>query len=329
MASVGEQLSAEKRKCLAESFQSEESKNFIANHPKMSAGQLIDEMSKKGISFMIMSKEEAKRRLMYNTYHFKVGVYRFNYQKDQFGKYKDLEFAYLDDLAILDMRFRRIMLDMSLNLEHSLKTMVQSNVARDPLEDGYAIVKDFEINSRFDIEGCFSNYSNKNHYLHSIGVKHSNVPSIWVLLELLSFGELSKFIEFYHPRTTVSKKMFKMPSRLLRYAKNVRNAAAHNNPLLVNLNKGAQISPDPKIMQVNSEIGLNSEIYRNPKVNDIICLFYLHDLCCSEGVKSHLIEELRDFQLRAKRNSKYYLSNEHLINLYETLDIMIDYYSEK
>lgn len=191
-------------------------------------------MSSKGIEFNLMTTEEAKKRITENTYYFKAGVYRHNFNKDRDGKYVNLDFAYLDDLAILDMRFRKILLNMSLDLEHSLKTLVNSVVTMDKFEDGYQIVQDFSVAYNFDLNNMYGSYGKRTHYLNPVKNKHSSCTSLWVLLELMSFGELSKFLEFYYERTKIQKKRFVYPSRLIRYAKNVRNAAAHNNPIILN-----------------------------------------------------------------------------------------------
>lgn len=49
-----------------------------------------------------------------------MGIYRHNFNKGKDGKYVNLDFAYLDDLAILAMRFRKILLNISLDLEYSV-----------------------------------------------------------------------------------------------------------------------------------------------------------------------------------------------------------------
>lgn len=328
-ASIGESLGDYTRHEILSTMESESQKIFKENHPKLTPNQLIETMSRKGIKFNLMSREEAKKRITENTYYFKVGVYRHNFIKDENGQYSNLDFAHLDDLAILDMRLRKILLNMSLDLEHSLKTLVNSIVTMDKLEDGYQIVQDFSTTHKFDLSNMYGIYDKRSHYLNPVKNKHSSCTSVWVLLELMSFGELSKFLEFYFDRTKISKKRLVYPAKLIRYAKNVRNAAAHNNPIILNLSGMTSISPDPKIMQTNHKMGLDKSLYRNPRINDILCLFFLHDMYCSKGVRNHLISELEAFKKRCMRNASYYSNNNHLKELYRNLELLIDYYKFK
>lgn len=82
-------------------------------------------------------------------------------------------------------------------------------------------------------------------------------------------------------------------------------------------------------MQNNNKMGLNKALCRNLRVNDILCLFFLHDMYCSVGVKKHLIVELEAFKERCEKKSDYYVNNEHLKEAFKNLALLIDYYKNK
>ena len=89
---------------------------------KLTVEQQIQHMRAKGIQFNIVSEEEAMGYLAKNTYYFKIKAYAKNYDKyrttEKVGQYVNLEFAYLKDLAIIDMLLRHFILVTSVDLEH-------------------------------------------------------------------------------------------------------------------------------------------------------------------------------------------------------------------
>ena len=76
--------------------------------PKLSVDEQIKHLQDKGIQFNEITIEEAKSYLTENNNFFKLSANRKNYPKYQGGandgKYFDLDFAYLKDLAIIDVK---------------------------------------------------------------------------------------------------------------------------------------------------------------------------------------------------------------------------------
>ena len=71
--------------------------------PMLSVDGLIAHSKEKGITFEIISEDEAKEYLGRNNNYFKLSSYRKNYTKFPSGprkdQYRDLDFAYLIELA--------------------------------------------------------------------------------------------------------------------------------------------------------------------------------------------------------------------------------------
>ena len=105
---------------------------------KLTVEEQIQDMIDKNIQFELCSKEEAKKFLKYNNYYFKLKAYARNYNiNSQTNKYYNLDFAYLVELSKLDMYIRKIILELSLDVEHYLKVRLMNDLSDNPKEDGY------------------------------------------------------------------------------------------------------------------------------------------------------------------------------------------------
>ena len=171
--------------------------------PKLSIDEQILHLQSKGVKFNDMSITDAKHYLTENNNFFKLSAYRKNYPKHLSGsnkeKYIDLDFAYLKDLAIIDMKLRYLFLHLCLDVEHYTKISLLRMVDNDSSEDGYAIVKDYvssldeKQNSILETE---INRNINNVYCGPIISKYVNDYPIWAFLEIIPFGRLVSFYKF-------------------------------------------------------------------------------------------------------------------------------------
>ena len=93
--------------------------------PMLTADGLVDYMKAKGVRFNIISEEQARRQLRENNNYFKLTSFSDNYSRctsgPNAGKFERLEYAYLQELLQIDLEVRHLLLDMALDVEHSLK----------------------------------------------------------------------------------------------------------------------------------------------------------------------------------------------------------------
>ncbi len=81
-----------------------------------------------------MDETAAKDYLVQHNNYFKLTAYRKNYDKHSAGensdKYINLEFAYLVDIAVIDMYLRYRIVHMALDIEHHTKHRTNSAVTK-------------------------------------------------------------------------------------------------------------------------------------------------------------------------------------------------------
>lgn len=113
----------------------------------LTTDQLIKHMKEKGVTFNIISEQDAKIFLSENNYYMKLASYRANYPKylsgEKVGQYINLDFAYLKELSSIDRHLRYLIMEMCLDIEHALKVLLISHVENNPLEDGYELIRRF------------------------------------------------------------------------------------------------------------------------------------------------------------------------------------------
>ena len=170
-----------------------------------------------------------------------------NYQKYQNGRnkgrYIGLTFDQLKALAVLDMKIRKGLLGMCLDVEHSLKLYILKDFENSH-EDGYRIVQDYfkSQNGRKTAESIIQ--KKNNIYVSDLILKYvygketdelfsAEDPSgeavnvdlpIWAMLELMTFGDLLNFYFYYYELKTEPYERPPLPKYVLHKVKNIRNA---------------------------------------------------------------------------------------------------------
>ena len=206
-------------------------------------------------------------------------AYSKNYEKyEKNGKYINLDFSYLQDLARLDMSFREIILKMTIDIEHYLKVQILSESQKNERDDGYKIVEDF-LSFNNDIKNKIITYSKQQGYHADLIKTYQYTLPIWVFLEIISFGDLIKFYDFYNETYpfTNNVKQYLWSARIL------RNATAHNSCILNRLTESFE---DTKINGTLMDILKKNYPYlgskrikmylKNPVIQDFIDILILY-----------------------------------------------------
>lgn len=172
----------------------------------LSYPDLIQKLDDNGILFNIIDKRTATKILQEKNYYYKLTSYRKLFTKEN-GKY-NIEFATLVDIAVIDMQLRYLLLDICLDVEHSIKTAIMDVVTKNPKVDGYNIIKDYAFRNPRGFASTKSSLQ-KNAYLKKVYSKHNQDLPIWVLIEVMDFGNLCYFIEMYCDKYPTNKKLKK------------------------------------------------------------------------------------------------------------------------
>lgn len=308
----------------------------IKPKPKLTFDEMIVHMKNKNIKFNMTSQDEAKRILQESNYFFKVLSYRQNFLKDAEDKYLNLEFGMLTDLATIDMRLRYIVLQMCLDVEHSIKTKMLKDITNDDAEDGYSIVQDFFSEANIDIEGLLRPLQRKTNYNFGIYNTYGENLPVWVLFEIISFGSFVKFVEFYYKRTNKHRD-YKDLFKLLRYVKNIRNCAAHNSPLLMDIVKSGQLKVQVEYFVSNyvGQIpyitkGVRRKRLKNRKIHDLTVLLAVHDkFIDSKPMKEARYNSLKELLQRAMRNKEEYKMHSPLVSVFNFFNNIVDFLNSK
>lgn len=282
----------------------------------------IQHLKEKNISFHVLDEEYAENYLQNYNYFFRLKAFLKNFDKDECGKYKNVDFVYLVKLYELDCDFKHLISKLIMNCEHLLKTHILNHCSNYTQQDGYDIVKNFLLsNNKVLIINLCKKEEKLNPYVKSLVERYFKndaqnnyeIP-MWVLLEILTFNELINFINFYCENNNSYKPNF---LTLLTPIKHLRNCSAHNNCLLISFKNKIEIKENQKLKSNIKNKNIFSKknklkILRNQIINDFLCLILIIDEMSIQ--KSQFKKELLLFLKKCKDNSCYFKNNVYIKN---------------
>ncbi|RPF56716.1 Abi family protein [Abyssicoccus albus] len=286
---------------------------------KFDYNEMINYFHTKGITSELTNSQMIYQ-LSTKTYFYKFISYRKNFDKKENNQYINLSFEILQDLASIDVDLRYLVIKMSLDIEHQLKTIIMNEITKNKSEDGYSIIYKFIATSKdpTNTKKQLMINNKKSIYNQQFYEKYHTDPPIWVAFESMSFGLLIDFTDFYishYPNTSI-----KALHPLLYSVRHLRNNAAHSSPILNQITEKNFYDHSRTVTQyVNRYIGKTStrNKLRVQKIYDLTSLIILYEyLMPNSRLKRERKKEIIGFLKRVKKNSHYYSKHIQLETVY-------------
>ncbi len=300
--------------------------------PKLTVPQIIDYCKNDlGITFNIMDEQTAQEFLQKNNYFFRLKQYtEICTEKTKSGKYQYLDFGHLVELSTIDMFLRKLLLKMTIDLEHYLKVNLVNDCQTNPDDDGYGVVKAFFEKEQF-IQKTVQKGTNFSCYSGMDIDSCLAYPAVWNVVELLGFHDFTKFYTFYYDYFHL-KSEFKCHIDSIR---RIRNAAAHNSCMLCNFRSIPKFNYD---VEINFELlsaglgigpGVISSCLKVPLLNDFAVMLSVYTrLLTSPKVKQKTFEEMQNFfDTRMILHKDYFERYTNIKNAYQFARAVLGYYA--
>lgn len=273
-----------------------------------------------GVVFHQCDETEAKEYLANNNYLFRVKRFERNFDVDENGILYGLDFAVLKDQAILDYELRLFVEYITLNVEHALKLRFNRLIMENPPTSGTNLARLLDPRKEFTYNPNtgFNNLGKIRFfpYTNEFVFEYLTDPEIWNLWEVCSFADL---IDFYRAYLNIINYRDDA-CKLLANARNLRNAASHNIPILLTLGRTGYIPRNDYVSNCLKVLfggtvpkPLPTTIKKSQLIYDftgLLCVFLI--TCNSRGTRLHASVEANKVYARIKRSySKYYYTDKH------------------
>lgn len=309
----------------------------IAKHvkPKLAVDEQIAHLKDKGVRFELCSEDEARCILESESYWFKIAAYRALYDKhaegQHEGKYINLDFAYLVDLATIDKQLRRTLLPMTLDVEHYAISAVEREISERSDEDGYSIVRDY-WNDLTDAERGYRSAEigrlRDDFYCGALIRKYQDDMPAWVFMELLTFGAFINFYKYCAMRW--GDEEMRQSHYVLRSVKSARNAYAHSSCIVSNFRReDGRYRTNVKVMHALEDAGVSRTVrakrMRNTALQQIATLMFAYShFVTGDEDRRHTKDALAVLAQRIVEHKDYYEANNAIVSAFGFLEKTFD-----
>ena len=306
----------------------------ITKSPKLKVPEIIKYCKNDlGITFNLMDEEKAKEFLEKNNFFFRLKQYCSTCpEQTKSGKYIGLDFGHLVELSTIDMFLRKILLKMTIDLEHYLKVKLVNDCQNNPADDGYEVVEKF-LESHLKLKEDIAKVNKNTSYGESSFEKYTAAPAVWNFVEMVSFADFISFYAFYYDYMRMKCEYTKHFESVRR----IRNACAHNVCMLASFKpvQGFKSDLETNFELLGGNIGIGSGTIsycmKVPLLNDFAVMLSVYTkLISSPKIKEITIQEIKDFfDGRMVYRKQYFEDNTDIKNAYQFARRVLDYYSGK
>lgn len=306
----------------------------ITKSPKLKVPEIIKYCKNDlGITFNLMDEEKAKEFLEKNNFFFRLKQYCSTCpEQTKSGKYIGLDFGHLVELSTIDMFLRKILLKMTIDLEHYLKVKLVNDCQNNPADDGYEVVEKF-LESHLKLKEDIAKVNKNTSYGESSFEKYTAAPAVWNFVEMVSFADFISFYAFYYDYMRMTCEYTKHFESVRR----IRNACAHNVCMLASFKpvQGFKSDLETNFELLGGNIGIGSGTIsycmKVPLLNDFAVMLSVYTkLISSPKIKEITIQEIKDFfDGRMVYRKQYFEDNTDIKNAYQFARRVLDYYSGK